>query len=74
MRLERVRGKRRGRELATIHEAIERGVNVIDTGDFYRMGRNELLVGEARKVAATRRATARWSSRTSRRRESTAVY
>jgi aryl-alcohol dehydrogenase-like predicted oxidoreductase len=33
--------------LATIHEAIERGVNVIDTGDFYGMGKNELLVGRA---------------------------
>ncbi|MBM7118340.1 aldo/keto reductase [Archangium primigenium] len=33
--------------IATIHEAIERGVNVLDTGDFYSMGRNELLVGKA---------------------------
>lgn len=33
--------------IATIHEALERGVNVIDTGDFYGMGRNELLVGKA---------------------------
>ncbi len=33
--------------LATIHAALERGVNVIDTGDFYGMGRNELLVGKA---------------------------
>jgi len=33
--------------IATIHEAIDRGVNVIDTGDFYGMGRNELLVGKA---------------------------
>ena len=33
--------------LATIHEAIDRGVNLIDTGDFYGMGRNELLVGKA---------------------------
>jgi len=33
--------------IATIHEAIERGVNVFDTGDFYSMGRNELLVGKA---------------------------
>src|SRR5271169_3493539 len=33
--------------IATIHEAIERGVNVIDTGDFYGMGKNELLVGRA---------------------------
>jgi aryl-alcohol dehydrogenase-like predicted oxidoreductase len=33
--------------IATIHEAIDRGVNLIDTGDFYGMGRNELLVGKA---------------------------
>lgn len=33
--------------IATIHEAIERGVNLIDTGDFYGMGHNETLVGRA---------------------------
>ena len=33
--------------IATIHEALERGVNLIDTGDFYSMGRNEMLVGKA---------------------------
>ena len=33
--------------IATIHEAIERGVNVLDTGDFYGMGKNEMLVGRA---------------------------
>jgi aryl-alcohol dehydrogenase-like predicted oxidoreductase len=33
--------------IATIHEAIERGVNLLDTGDFYGMGRNEMLVGRA---------------------------
>jgi aryl-alcohol dehydrogenase-like predicted oxidoreductase len=33
--------------IATIHDAIDRGVNVIDTGDFYGMGKNELLVGKA---------------------------
>jgi aryl-alcohol dehydrogenase-like predicted oxidoreductase len=33
--------------IATIHAAIERGVNVIDTGDFYGMGKNEMLVGKA---------------------------
>lgn len=33
--------------IATIHAALERGVNVLDTGDFYSMGRNELLVGKA---------------------------
>jgi aryl-alcohol dehydrogenase-like predicted oxidoreductase len=33
--------------IATIREAIDRGVNLIDTGDFYAMGKNELLVGKA---------------------------
>lgn len=33
--------------IATIHAALDRGVNVLDTGDFYGMGRNELLVGKA---------------------------
>ena len=30
--------------LATLREAIERGVTLLDTGDFYGMGHNELLV------------------------------
>ena len=33
--------------IATIHAALERGVNLIDTGDFYATGKNELLVGRA---------------------------
>src|SRR5579871_5554813 len=33
--------------IATIHAALERGVNLIDTGDFYGMGKNEMLVGRA---------------------------
>ena len=33
--------------IATIHAALERGVNLLDTGDFYSMGRNEMLVGKA---------------------------
>jgi aryl-alcohol dehydrogenase-like predicted oxidoreductase len=33
--------------IATIHAALERGVSLIDTGDFYAMGKNELLVGKA---------------------------
>jgi aryl-alcohol dehydrogenase-like predicted oxidoreductase len=33
--------------IATIHAALERGVAVLDTGDFYGMGKNELLVGKA---------------------------
>ncbi|HEY4177283.1 MAG TPA: aldo/keto reductase [Kofleriaceae bacterium] len=35
--------------IATVQMAIERGVNLIDTGDFYSMGRNEMLVGKALK-------------------------
>jgi aryl-alcohol dehydrogenase-like predicted oxidoreductase len=36
-----------GESIATIHAALDRGVTLIDTGDFYGMGRNELLVGRA---------------------------
>lgn len=35
--------------VATIHAALERGVNLLDTGDFYGMGHNEMLVGRAIK-------------------------
>jgi aryl-alcohol dehydrogenase-like predicted oxidoreductase len=33
--------------IATIHAALEGGVNLIDTGDFYGAGHNELLIGRA---------------------------
>src|ERR1700733_1464879 len=33
--------------IATIHAAIDRGVTLIDTGDFYGMGHNEMLIGRA---------------------------
>jgi aryl-alcohol dehydrogenase-like predicted oxidoreductase len=33
--------------IATVHAAIERGVTLLDTGDFYGMGLNEMLVGRA---------------------------
>jgi aryl-alcohol dehydrogenase-like predicted oxidoreductase len=33
--------------LATIHAAIDAGVNLLDTGDFYGMGHNEMLLGWA---------------------------
>jgi aryl-alcohol dehydrogenase-like predicted oxidoreductase len=35
--------------IATIHAAIDAGVTLIDTGDFYGMGHNEMLVGRAIK-------------------------
>jgi aryl-alcohol dehydrogenase-like predicted oxidoreductase len=38
--------------IATIHAAIERGVDVLDTGDFYGTGANELLI--ARAIAGRR--------------------
>src|SRR5689334_16305099 len=33
--------------IATIHAALDAGVNLIDTGDFYGHGHNELLIGRA---------------------------
>jgi len=39
----------RAESVATIHAALDAGVNLIDTGDFYGMGHNELLIGEALK-------------------------
>jgi aryl-alcohol dehydrogenase-like predicted oxidoreductase len=35
--------------IATIHAALEAGVNLLDTGDFYGSGHNEQLVGRAIK-------------------------
>jgi aryl-alcohol dehydrogenase-like predicted oxidoreductase len=35
--------------IATIHAAIDAGINLLDTGDFYGMGHNEMLIGEALK-------------------------
>jgi aryl-alcohol dehydrogenase-like predicted oxidoreductase len=39
----------RTESLATIHAALEAGVTLFDTGDFYGMGHNELLLREALK-------------------------
>jgi aryl-alcohol dehydrogenase-like predicted oxidoreductase len=33
--------------IATIHAAVDAGVNLLDTGDFYGMGRSELVLREA---------------------------
>ena len=33
--------------IATIHAAIDAGITLLDTGDFYGMGHNERLVGRA---------------------------
>ncbi|MDX3095720.1 aldo/keto reductase [Streptomyces sp. ME01-24h] len=42
----------RGESIATVHAALEAGVTLIDTGDFYGMGHNELLIGEALRAAS----------------------
>jgi aryl-alcohol dehydrogenase-like predicted oxidoreductase len=39
----------RSESIATIHAALDAGVTLLDTGDFYGMGHNELLIGEALK-------------------------
>jgi pyridoxine 4-dehydrogenase len=36
-----------GESIATIHAALDAGINLLDTGDFYGMGRNEMLLREA---------------------------
>ena len=41
----------RAESLATIHAALAAGVTVLDTGDFYGMGHNEMLIGEALRGA-----------------------
>jgi aryl-alcohol dehydrogenase-like predicted oxidoreductase len=39
----------RRESIATIHAALDAGVTLLDTGDFYGMGHNEMLIGEALK-------------------------
>ncbi|MDA9529679.1 aldo/keto reductase [Bradyrhizobium sp. CCBAU 25338] len=39
----------RGESIATIHAAIDAGITLLDTGDFYAMGHNEMLIREALK-------------------------
>lgn len=39
----------RGEAIATIHAALDAGITLLDTGDFYGMGHNELLLAEALK-------------------------
>ena len=41
----------RAESIATIHAALEAGITLLDTGDFYGMGHNEMLIGEALKGA-----------------------
>jgi aryl-alcohol dehydrogenase-like predicted oxidoreductase len=39
----------RKESIATIHAALDAGINLLDTGDFYGMGHNEMLIAEALK-------------------------
>ncbi|MFJ5773258.1 aldo/keto reductase [Streptomyces sp. NPDC093094] len=41
----------RAESIATIHAALDSGLTLLDTGDFYGMGHNELLIGEALRAA-----------------------
>ena len=45
----------RRESIATIHAALDAGITLLDTGDFYGMGHNELLIAEALRATATRR-------------------
>ncbi|MEQ1752715.1 MAG: aldo/keto reductase [Micropepsaceae bacterium] len=38
-----------GESIVTIHAALDAGVNLLDTGDFYGMGHNEMLIRDAIK-------------------------
>src|SRR5258707_7944599 len=37
----------RTESIATIHAALDAGITLLDTGDFYGMGHNEMLIREA---------------------------
>jgi aryl-alcohol dehydrogenase-like predicted oxidoreductase len=39
----------RAESIATIHAALDAGMTLIDTGDFYGMGHNEMLIAESLK-------------------------
>ncbi|WP_407286516.1 aldo/keto reductase [Streptomyces sp. BP-8] len=41
----------RSESIATIHAALDAGITLLDTGDFYGMGHNELLINEALRTA-----------------------
>jgi aryl-alcohol dehydrogenase-like predicted oxidoreductase len=43
------RAEDRAESVATIQAALDAGINLLDTGDFYGSGHNEMLVGEALK-------------------------
>ncbi|MFI1399884.1 aldo/keto reductase [Streptomyces sp. NPDC020681] len=41
----------RAESIATVHAALDAGITLLDTGDFYGMGHNELLINEALRTA-----------------------
>ena len=48
--------------IATIHAALEAGITMLDTGDFYGSGHNEMLIAEALKAASASAPSSRSSS------------
>ncbi|MFI1965157.1 aldo/keto reductase [Streptomyces pathocidini] len=44
----------RAESIATLHAALDAGVTLLDTGDFYGMGHNEMLIGEALRASSRR--------------------
>jgi aryl-alcohol dehydrogenase-like predicted oxidoreductase len=45
----------RAESIATIHAGLDAGIRLLDTGDFYGAGHNELLIGEALRGLGSRR-------------------
>jgi len=45
-----------GESIATIHAALDAGITLLDTGDFYGMGHNEMLIRDALKGGKRERA------------------
>ena len=45
--------------IATIHAALDAGITLLDTGDFYGMGHNEMLLREALRGVPARRYSSR---------------
>src|ERR671939_900191 len=52
----------RAESIATIHAALDAGITLLDTGDFYGVGHNEMLLGEALCGRARDRAIVRANS------------
>lgn len=44
----------RAESIATLHAALDAGITLIDTGDFYGSGHNEMLIGEALRASTKR--------------------